>query len=228
MKHIFLYILMIVGLLTACKGDENVEQKNTAPTVPVLISPANNTLCIASDVQFKWEQATDAEKNPVSYKIEVSQSSTFETKDFDKLTISVSELKALEIGKAYFWRVKALDNKGAESEYSPVYTFTTEGVGVSNHLPYAPVLVSPANDAVVNGTSATLSWTAADADNDPLTYDVYLDTVNPPLAKVSENQTATTFEANNLLASKTYYFKVLVKDNQSGQTIGNVWSFSTK
>ncbi|MDO9038015.1 MAG: hypothetical protein Q7U59_06685 [Lutibacter sp.] len=72
-----------------------------------------------------------------------------------------------------------------------------------------------------------LQWTAIDVDtNDTLTYDVYFGTVNPPTAIVSANQSEKTYSAS-LLASKTYYWKVTVKDNKGGQTVGQVWSFTT-
>ncbi|RXP52969.1 hypothetical protein EC396_10730, partial [Lutibacter sp. HS1-25] len=89
-------------------------------------------------------------------------------------------------------------------------------------------LIAPELDGIIDGTSTSLRWSASDVDNDSLTFDVYLDTASTPLTKVSENQTATTYNASNLIAATTYYFKVVVKDGKGGETIGQVWSFSTK
>jgi hypothetical protein len=55
---------------------------------------------------------------------------------------------------------------------------------------------------------------------------VYFGTVNPPIDIVSANQGASTF-SQTIAASKNYYWKVVVKDNKGGQTIGQVWSFTT-
>ena len=88
--------------------------------------------------------------------------------------------------------------------------------------------MSPALNSEIDGTSAALSWSASDVDNDPLTFDVYLDTNQDPTTKVSENQTETTFNATGLTASSTYYFKVVVKDDKGGVSIGQIWSFTTK
>ncbi|MBL4724793.1 MAG: hypothetical protein JKY73_05355, partial [Lutibacter sp.] len=133
----------------------------------------------------------------------------------------------LEKGIAYYWRVKAVDAKNASSEYSSVYQFYTEGEGESNHLPFSPILVSPELSSVVTELTANLQWTASDVDTeDALTYDVYFGTENPPSVLSSENQSTTSLEVD-LISSTTYYWKVVVKDGQGGQTIGQIWSFST-
>ncbi|MBK5209690.1 MAG: hypothetical protein JJE44_09335, partial [Flavobacteriaceae bacterium] len=123
-------------------------------------------------------------------------------------------------------RVKATDNEDSSS-YSLVYKFYTYGVGVTNHLPFSPVLVSPALNSVQSGTTVSLQWTASDVDTtDTLTYDVYFGTANPPTIVASANQSAVTL-TKTVSASTTYYWKIVVKDNEGGQTIGQVWTFTT-
>jgi hypothetical protein len=56
-------------------------------------------------------------------------------------------------------------------------------------------------------------------------YDVYLDTVNPPLTKVSDNQTARVF-VPTLALDTTYYLRIN-SANDLGETAGDVLSFST-
>ncbi|MCF6168537.1 MAG: hypothetical protein L3J55_08280, partial [Lutibacter sp.] len=134
---------------------------------------------------------------------------------------------SLEKGIAYYWRVKATDSKNLSSSYSSTNQFYTEGNGVSNYLPFSPVLVSPTLNATETGTTTTLQWTASDVDtSDVLTYDIYFDTVNPPVAIASSNLTTNTLDVS-LAASTTYYWKVVVKDDKGGQTIGQIWSFVT-
>ena len=79
---------------------------------------------------------------------------------------------------------------------------------------------------MVQTTTTTLQWDASDVDTDPLTFDVYFDTVNPPTVKVSENQTTKTFDVA-LESSKDYYWKVVVKDDKGGTAIGPIWGFIT-
>jgi hypothetical protein len=234
MKKRYLYLLLGVGLAFSCSGggdDANgpdPDPVNTAPTVPNQVYPLSNTLCIDNNVEFNWNAATDAEGNFISYNIEVSENSSFSPISYTRSSLVTSIIISLDKGKSYYWRIKARDNKNAESAYSSVSQFLTEGEGVSNHLPFAPVLVVPALNAEIDGTSTTLSWTASDVDNDSLAFDVYLDTNSNPTTKVSENQIATTHEASGLTAATTYYFKVVAKDEKGGVTIGQIWSFSTK
>ncbi|NEW80445.1 MAG: hypothetical protein GZ086_13700, partial [Gelidibacter sp.] len=133
----------------------------------------------------------------------------------------------LEKGIAYYWRVKATDSKNASSNYSSTFSLYTEGVGVTNHLPFSPVLVSPVLNSVQTTATVNLQWTASDVDtSDSLTYDVFFGTANLPTAIVSANQSPSSLNRTVSAATK-YYWKVVVKDGKGGQTIGQVWSFTT-
>lgn len=235
MKQYFITAL-ILGITISCSkgGDEGggtspKPVENALPTVPTQVYPLNNTLCINNNVSFEWQASTDADGDAVSYVVEVSENSTFNPLAFTTVSFSTAKLISLEKGKSYYWRIKAKDSKNGESAYSSVSQFLTEGEGVSNHLPFAPQLVAPQLYAEIEGTSTTLSWTASDVDNDALTYDVYLDHTNTsPTTQVSSDQTETTYTATGLASNKTYSFKVVVKDDKGGATVGQVWSFSTK
>ena len=230
MKNLYFYMALLLGVLVSCGGDDEgtPEEENTAPSVPVQVYPLNNTLCIYENVQFEWEASVDAEGDLITYKIEVSENDSFSPLTHSALTTSTSKTLFLSKGKSYFWRLKAVDSKGAESEFSTVSQFLTEGDGVSNHIPFAPTLIAPVLDSEIEGTSTILSWSASDVDNDPLLFDVYLDMNEQPVTKVSENQTETTFNATGLTAASTYYFKVVVKDDNGGVSIGQVWRFTTE
>jgi fibronectin type 3 domain-containing protein len=235
MKKIYLFLIVALGLIMiSCSGggdDSDETQKpdeNTAPTVPSQVFPLDNTICTDNNVVFQWNGSTDAEGNTISYNIEVAENNSFSPLFYNETSFSESKLITLEKGKAYYWRIKAIDSRSAESDYSPAMQFVTEGEGVSNHLPFAPSLVAPALNSEVDGTSTTLSWSASDVDGDALTYDVYLDTNTDLTTKVSENQSATTYDATGLTAATTYYFKVVVKDGNGGTSIGQIWGFTTK
>ncbi|MGB3149462.1 MAG: fibronectin type III domain-containing protein [Maribacter sp.] len=233
MRKTNVYLAISLGLLVvACSskdsdGGPNPET-NTAPSVPNQVFPLNNTLCIDNAVNFQWDSSTDLEGNPLTYKVELSENSSFTSLAFDETSITNSKVISLPKGNAYHWRVKAIDSELAESGYSSVSQFLTEGDGVSNHLPFSPDLIAPALDTEIDGTTTTLKWSASDADNDTLTYDVYLDTNSDPTTIVSENQTATAYTASNLIAGSSYYFKVAAKDSNGATTIGQVWNFKTK
>ena len=228
-----IFLLSIVSILFVyCGGGETEptappEPVNTAPSIPVLNSPTNNKLCISNIVVFEWSASTDSEKNPITYQLQVATDNQFaqivNTSEVSGTTQSVT----LDKGKAYYWRVKATDSKNASSSYSTVYSFYTEGVALSNHLPFIPELISPVNNTVLNTTTATLKWSGSDVDtNDVLNYDVFFGTESNPVTKVVDNKTTTSFDVT-IQPSKVYYWRVVFKDNKGGETTGQIWSFRT-
>ncbi|HSQ46767.1 MAG TPA: hypothetical protein VLM44_07605, partial [Lutibacter sp.] len=190
-------------------------------------APANNSLCTDNVLNFQWNASTDSQGDAITYQIEVSKNTQFSQIAHTQTSTTTSKSITLEKGIAYYWRVKATDSKSAASNYSATYTLYTEGVGITNHLPFSPVLVSPALNSVQTAATVNLQWTASDVDaSDALTYDVYFGTVHPPTAIVSSNQSANSSN-RTVTASTKYYWKVVVKDGKGGQTVGQVWSFTT-
>jgi len=60
----------------------------------------------------------------------------------------------------------------------------------------------------------------------PESYDLYLDTINPPLNKVSEEQTELFYTLENLDGGEKYYWQVVPR-NQIGEAINcPVWTFN--
>jgi hypothetical protein len=230
MKKI-LYITLISSLFFSCGGGGNEpvgEPQNTAPSIPSLVNPTNSKLCINNSVTFEWAASTDAEKNPIVYQLQIASDNLFAqiVKTIEGTT--TIQTVDLEKGKAYYWRVKATDSKNAASNYSTTYSFYTEGIALSNHVPFLPQLVRPLLNSTIVGTTATLEWTASDADvTDILSYDVYCGVDNPPTSKVGSAITTTSFNVTSLLPTKNYYWKVVVKDNKGGETIGQIWEFKT-
>lgn len=97
----------------------------------------------------------------------------------------------------------------------------------SIQAPNAPLVVSPANGAINQSVSLTLSWSCSDPDGSLLTYDIYIDRNNPPVTLVSSDQTDTNLARSGLDVSTTYYWKVVAENKKGTSTTGNVWSFTT-
>ena len=229
----FIYLAAISFSLGSCGGGGGDDPTpppvvNTAPTVPTLTAPANNSLCTDNVLNFQWNASTDAEGGVITYQIEVSKNAQFSPLAHNVSSTTASKSITLEKGIAYYWRVKATDSKNAASNYSATFTLYTEGVGITNHLPFSPVLVSPALNSVQTTTTVNLQWTASDVDtSDALTYDVYFGTASTPTTKVASNIATTSWTSATLQAATNYYWKVVVKDNKGGETIGQVWNFKT-
>lgn len=232
MKKINLFYFMGLFILASCGsgGDDESDtipaSKNVAPTSPSLKSPTNNLICIDNVVLFDWNGSTDVERDPITYKLEIATDANFTMNLISNTTVNLSKEVSLEKGKYYYWRVKAVDSKNNSSDYTPVYKFYTEMTGVLNHVPFLPVLVSPALNASVSTSSVSLSWTAVDSDNDSLKYDVYFGTVNPPTQKVAADIATASYSTASLTSGTKYYWNVVVKDGKGGTTIGQVWNFT--
>ena len=166
---------MAIGLLffSCSGGDDDSTPANTAPSIPTLVTPTNNKLCIDNTITFQWNAATDAEKNLITYQLQVAKDQQFSQIVKTVESATTSEIITLDKATAYYWRVKATDNLGLSSEFSTVYNFYTSGDAVVNYLPFAPELVRPAFNAALSTTTATLEWKATDVDTaDKLVYDV--------------------------------------------------------
>jgi hypothetical protein len=230
----FLYTAVIAATLWSCGGGggdnpPTPTPTNNAPATPTLTYPTNNLLCINNQLDFQYS-STDPDGDAITYQIQIATDNIFTSTSNvqDQTVATTSKTFTLDKGIAYYWRVKAIDSNGAESSYSSVFNFYTEGDGITNYIPFVPELVSPALNAVVTTSTATLDWNGSDADtSDNLTYDVYFDTANPPTTIVSPNQTTSSYTTAALSATTNYYWKIVVKDNHGGQSIGQIWNFTT-
>lgn len=216
-------------LFSCGKEDSSAQEpENTAPSVPALVSPTNATLCTANVVTLEWNASTDAENNAIIYQLQIATDNQFTQIVKTTEGAAIGQTVTLNKGTAYYWRVKATDNKNLSGNYSATYSFYTEGTAVANHLPFLPQLLQPEINSLVNPATVHLKWSASDVDaNDILSYDVYLGTANPPLTKVGSNLTAASLTQNGLQAATNYYWRVVVKDNKGGETIGQLWQFKT-
>ncbi len=228
MRNLSLFVLGLIAF-TSCSSDGGggtKEPANSAPTTPSLTYPSNNLVCIDNAVNFQWNASTDAQADAVRYEIQIATDNAFTQGLSTAITNATSKQITLVKGKSYFWRVRATDNKNASSEYSSVYNFYTEGDGVINHVPFAPVLVSPSLQSTQTTASVSLNWTASDADaSDVLKYDVYFGTTNPPTTKVASDLAAKTYTAA-ASAAGTYYWRIVVKDDKGASSVGQVWFFN--
>jgi hypothetical protein len=97
---------------------------------------------------------------------------------------------------------------------------------ISNQAPNAPNTPNPEDDATDVSIDTIISWNCSDPDEDPLTYDVYFGTNNPP-SLVSSNQTSTSYDPGILEFGTTYYWKIIAWDDSDASTQGPIWSFTT-
>ena len=69
----------------------------------------------------------------------------------------------------------------------------------------------------------TLFRSGSDIDNDIVSYDVYFDTVNPPVTL--EGNTAASNIDVTVAAGNTYYWRVVTKDSQGNNSQSEIFEF---
>lgn len=201
---------------------------NQPPNVPTLPKPADFEGNIADFVSFSWSGG-DPDGDPVTYSIYLATASTWIKSEPTQLTKihSTNLLKydyyGLAKGATYQWQVVARDSHGMEAK-GPVWTFYT--VEPENNMPSFASIVEPADGSTGIGLDQTLRWVATDIDDDTLYYDVYFGTdENPEL--VSASQTSQIYTPDRLVASTTYYWRIVVTDGRATNPRSDIWSFTT-
>lgn len=233
-RFFLIYFLLFSALFISCGGggggdrDTPAPVVNTPPSVPTLVGPSDKALCINNSVILSWNASIDSQNDAITYQVQVATDNQFAQVVSTGNSSSASYSVTLDKGKAYYWRVKAIDSKNASSEYSSTFSFYTEATAVTNHLPFMPQLIAPLQDASINSTTANLEWNASDVDtSDVLTYDVYWGTDKANMSSSKKDLTTKTTQLTSLSTNTTYYWKIVVKDGKGGETVGQIWSFKT-
>ncbi|MEM2121732.1 MAG: fibronectin type III domain-containing protein, partial [Candidatus Woesearchaeota archaeon] len=116
-------------------GDANASSVlfigNSPPGKVNLTSPINGDTTVHDrNTTFTWEEAYDADNDPLTYHLQLSNSS-----DFDYLIVNASGISGLsytlqvylDLNKVYYWRVRAFDSQDY-GEFSDVWNFSIEPV----------------------------------------------------------------------------------------------------
>lgn len=93
--------------------------------------------------------------------------------------------------------------------------------------PLAPQAPQPADGAMFYSTEIALSWIVSASECDPLVYDLFLGTSNPP-PLVASGLVTSTYPATDLERRQEYYWQVVAYDRQGDKTAGPVWRFETR
>jgi PKD repeat protein len=190
------------------------DHKAKLPGVVSNPTPADNASNVALNQNLSWTAATRTKY----YKVYLDQTNPPSALLCGSLTATTIDPGYIDNGAVYYWRVDACNSRGTTA--GPVWTFTTQSV-----LP-APAQVSnpaPADNAADVALNATLSWDVADYAS---SYDVYFDTVNPPVTLLCGSLTGTSVSPGALLNGTTYYWRV-DSVNPAATTAGAVWQFAT-
>ncbi len=225
MRKVFLLISTIALLCFGCKKSKPVITPDAAS--PLL--PLKNGVCVEGQivsesqslVQFDW---TDA-KNATSYEVVIKNLSDTitSTHSTDKSEIAVP----IKRGKAYSWYVISKNNTGNKTANSETWMFYNAGQGISSYAPFPPEILSPSPGAYISTINSVvaLKWQCSDADNDIVSYDIYVGMSSNSLSLVSKGQEATAY--NYTIPNKGYQYswKIIAIDSKGNSSESGLYSF---
>ncbi len=185
----------------------------TILAAPVPSTPANGAtgLPITADT-LKWTASTGA----VTYRVQLSTDSNFATTTLNDSTVTATQraVGTLANNTTYYWRVNA-KNTGGTSAFSTRFSFTTIVA-----VPTAPVLSTPANNALNQPLTDTLKWAAT---ANAATYRVELSTDSTfATTLVNDSTVATNLRAVTLVGNTVYFWRVNAKN------VAGTSAFSTR
>ena len=235
MKRLSVLILSI-GLLVGCSNDcpDGLCATEVCPFCPdtaVLLFPENNQACEPGEVlsetratlTLQWQGAKDADR----YSLTITDQASGETQRFDNLT-TTSHTVTLTRAQAYSWQVTSYNQRANITQSSAQYQFYLQGEGIINYAPFAPTLLTPESGKSIPSGPTTFTWQASDLDGDPLTYTLYVDTVDGKQTPPASQQNLSTPSATvTLEPANVYFYRVVASDgNNSSSSI--IRSFRTQ
>lgn len=125
----------------------------------------------------------------------------------------------------YMVRIRAYNNDGIFSDYSDAVATETIGDPSAPKLSVNPFPADGGREGVAGGLTLTWENTTKDYDG-TVYYTVMLGESAETLAPVAERITDKKYATKDLVAGKTYYWRVDAA-NDLGTTEGTVWSFTT-
>ena len=198
---------------------------SNAPSVPSLVSPANNALTSDYTPTLDWSNSTlPAGTDFDHYQLQVSIDSGFTDPtalDEDisgRTNSSFTPLSDLSSNTKFFWRVRAYNTDGQYSNWSLVYTFRAA------MLP--PTLVTPLDAEVLKNKRPTFVW-------NPVTGATsYKVEVSTSASFATKAINATAFVASytptaDLAANKLYYWRIKANGPNGPSLYSDVRTLST-
>lgn len=164
-----------------------------------LISPPDLSVNQGLSGTLRWHSSANA----TAYDLYFDQNNPPTTIVSPNQTDTSFAYNGLVQGNLYYWRVVA--KNGSKTLASGSWNFTT----LAMDPPGAFELSSPGADSTGLPLNGQLSWqTSANA----LSYDVYLDTANPPVIRIDSNLSSIFYDYSGLDGNTNYYWKVVAKN----------------
>jgi len=187
-------------------GFGTVTEAGKKPIPPKKLLPrpdVSNTqkLFVELPLTFSWNKVTGAK----SYRAQIYQQGQFDTLLIDKQLNSNS----LQLGDLddnhYILRVRATDELGLEG-------LNQDHAFIVDARPYAPVIDSPANNAILRDNQPVLSWTASNPSN-KYQIQISLDKQFSNIVANDEKHSGKQYQPKSKLPSTQLFWRVAALDN---------------
>lgn len=184
----------------------NFASAASLPDAPALQTPVNNAVLNKNQFWFDW---TDID-NAASYEFRASQTNAVDADGALNVNVwhgdangnqpTVSQAQSSGANGTWYWQVRAVGADDTKGTWTNPWKLT-----INLNAPDTPNLISPENNAHVQGASVTNSWTAA-AGADHYVYESWNDQAMTSL-RWRENFTSTSKTATNVTDS-TFWWRV--------------------
>jgi|GEM_PF-7048702 len=226
-----------------CSGMSNIVSTYAKPSptgdggvtplpVPNLSSPADGASVVTTKPTFSWQAVQSPTPGAsVTYILQVDDNIDFNSLVINITTSDTSFTPTTDLarGTTYYWRVKAVDTTGRQSDWSQVWRFYVKSDAVQPSLS-APTLISPINGYLTTTTKPTFSWQAVQSPTPgaSVTYILQVDdniNFNSPVINITTSDTSFT-PTTDLARGTTYYWRVKAADTTGRQSDwSQVWRF---
>jgi len=196
---------------------------NNAPETPADPTPADGATDQARNVDLSWAQCEDPDGDPVGYDVYFGKDALPVAPVVFAQAATTYDPGLLDPHAIYHWRIVARDAFGGIAP-GPIWSFQT-----ANAAPQTPSGPIPADGAADQRHDVVLDWApCADADSDPVTYDVYFGKDALPGSPTVTGQVGTGHDPGLLEPDTTYHWRVVARDPYGGEAPGPEWTFTTK
>jgi len=185
------------------------------PAAFVQLTPSNASTAQALNGTLRWNSSLGR----VGYDVYFGTTNPPTTIVSANQTDTSYAYTGLTPGTTYYWKVVAKNLGGSDTATGAPWSFTAA------HLPGSFALETPASGSVQRLLSDTLRW---DSSAFAASYDVYIDTHNPPTLKFDSNIVTNSYAYSGLHLGTTYYWKIVSKTLAGTITASNApFQFST-
>ena len=218
-------LVFIIGIVISCSNEGSDPVPGIPPSSATPIFPDNNTECNegtilsdnSSEVVFRWTVSANTD----SYTLMIKNLDTDMTRS---LNSNSNELAApIQRGAPFSWSVISKSNSSSQTAESVVWKFYNAGLPKESHPPFPAEVIKPTSGSSIGSGTITLEWESIDIDNDISSYEILLDTANPPI--LFAGNAATNSIDVDVASGNIYYWKVITTDAVGNASDSEVFQF---